>query len=132
MPCSTCSSSVGLTAAAAPPYSTAAVVYATPCFSCRCSLRSNGDKDRRPGADGPFLISKAMREMLAVFLGGELPGRPFAGVDAQPRALDVCGVGARYRFAVLAGREDDVALGLIGDREAFLEQLVRLRLARAR
>ena len=28
------------------------------------SLRSNGDEDRRPGADGPFLISKAMREML--------------------------------------------------------------------
>jgi hypothetical protein len=39
-------------------------------------------------------------------------------------------VGARYRFVVLAGREDDVALDLIGDREAFLEQLVRLRLAR--
>jgi hypothetical protein len=95
-------------------------------------LRSNGDEDRRLEADGPFLIAKAMRQMLAVFLGGELPGRPFEGVDAQPRALDVCVVGARYRFAVLAGREDDVALGLIGDREASLEQLVRLRLTRAR
>ena len=83
-------------------------------------MRSNGDEDRRPEADGPFLISKAMREMLAVFLGGELPGRPFAGVHAQPRALDVCVIGVRYRFAVFAGREDDVALGLIGDREAFL------------
>jgi hypothetical protein len=61
-----------------------------------------------------------MREMLAVFLGGELPGRPFAGVHAQPRALDVCVIGVRYRFAVFAGREDDVALSLIGDREAFL------------
>jgi hypothetical protein len=107
-------------------------VYATPCFSCRCSLRSNCDEDRRLEADGPFLIAKAMREMFAVFLGGELPGRPFAGVDAQPRALDVCVVGARYRFAVLASREDDVALGIIGDRKAFLEQLVRLRLARDR
>jgi hypothetical protein len=61
-----------------------------------------------------------------------VPAIHFAGVDTQTRALDILVVDALDQAALAVGHHLDVALGLIGDLQALLEQLVGLQFSRAR
>ena len=89
-------------------------------------LTIHGDKDRRLEV-GPWSLD-VVAYVVAVLLRRESGCRPLAGIDTQPRALDVLVIDDPL---AVAGR-DVVAARVIRNFDDFPEELVRLLLARAR
>ena len=89
-------------------------------------LTIHGDKDRRLEV-GPWSLD-VVACVVAVLPRRESGCRPLAGIDTQPRTLDVFVVDDAL---ALAGR-DVVAARVVRNFDDFPEELVRLLLARAR
>ena len=82
-------------------------------------IQDTGDIDGKRRRYGVALRVELLllgQDAIAVFLGRELAGRPFAGVDTQAGAIDILVLDA-LDLATLAIRNQlDVALGLVSDR----------------
>ncbi len=89
-------------------------------------LTIHGDKDRRLEV-GPWSLD-LVAYVVAVLPRRESGCRPLAGIDTQPRTLDVFVVDDPL---ALAGR-DVVAARVVRNFDDLPEELVRLLLARAR
>ena len=89
-------------------------------------LTIHGDQDRRLEV-GPWSLD-VVAYVVAVLLRRESGCRPLAGIDTQPRTLDVLVIDDPL---AVAGR-DVVAARVVRNFNDFPEELVRLLLARAR
>src|SRR5260370_18226221 len=89
-------------------------------------LTIHGDKDRRLEV-GPWSLD-LVAYAVAVLLRGELACHPFGRGPPKARASDVLVVDD----LLAVSRRDVVSAAVVRNRENFVEQLVRLRFARAR
>jgi hypothetical protein len=86
---------------------------------CSHRFRIRGDIDRECRRHRLALRVQLLllgQDAIAVFLGRELAGHPFAGVDTQAGAIDILVVDALDKAAFAIRNQLDVALGLVSDR----------------